>query len=192
MKNDPNGQSAGYLHFTVLVPLALFLFFLPWSLKWSNLFLLAAGGIFFGQYLFLYKEYGPFDRKRWGGLFSSVFVFYLLVPLSLLYTAYPGEAVKFLEYRAAMLFIPLMFFSGFRMNRRETEWVLAGLVAGVLLRVMWFYGLMAYGLASGRLGGNLTFSPVNALDPWLHSHRTYLSFYFLLALTAVVTSRHVR
>ena len=93
MKNDPNGQSAGYLHFTVLVPLALFLFFLPWSLKWSNLFLLAAGGIFFGQYLFLYKEYGPFDRKRWGGLFSSVFVFYLLVPLSLLYTAYPGEAV---------------------------------------------------------------------------------------------------
>lgn len=182
-----------YTHRAILAFLFLFLCFVPLSLSLSNLFMGLALGVFFLSYPFLRKNYDRVDKQGVILLFSSVFTIYLFVLLSLIYSFAPDETLKFVEYRLTFLLVPLLFFAGFRVSRKELELLMGGLVAGTLIHLLYMAGLAVFGVCTGVLSAdNLTYSPVKTLDPIFAAHRTYLSFYALFSLVIIVCSRSFR
>lgn len=180
-------------NFIIKILLFLFMMTLPVSLTLSNILLGTAVIIFFATYPFSYRFYGLPDKKNLKTLFISPFMIYLLVFISLFYTVNFTETVKFIEYRAALGFVPLMFFLGFRLSRREFETVVAGLIPGVFLIITYYFLLGIYGLNSGSIGvKDFTFSTLEDYDVPFLAHRTYISFYAFFSLIIVLFIRYIR
>ena len=173
--------------------LALFLFFIPWNTYLSNAMLGVALAVFAIGRIYFAGQYERPNGDRWKKLFSSVFVIYLFVIVSLLYTYSMPETLKFVEYRVSMLLVPLMFFFGFRLDRRRFELIMAGFVAGVLPKLL-YYGITGiYGVWTGLLEWNqLTYSSISSINSTLNDHRTYLAAYALLAMITVACSSRVK
>ncbi|MCC8089084.1 MAG: hypothetical protein LIO79_07465 [Rikenellaceae bacterium] len=192
---EHNNRKILYVWSNYIVKILLFLFMmlLPVSIKTSNFVLFTAVLLFFASYPFVYRFYGLPERRSLKELFSSPLVLYLFVLISFFYTVDTGETIKFMVYRASLGFVPLMFFLGFRLSRREFEAICAGIVPGVFLILTYYLLLGFYGIHRGVIGWNeLTFSTLeNYRVPFL-VHRTYISFYALFAMVVVLFSRYIR
>lgn len=178
-----------------LIKVLLFLFVatLPIYLKISNIFLGLAVVLFFITLPFTLPVYREHITPNWKKLFSSTLVLYLFVLISLIYSYDTSETMRFVEYRAAFAFFPLIFFLGFKLSRKEFELILSGLVPGVFVILLYYWGLGIYSIHDGLITWDqMSVDTLEEFDVPFKTHRTYLSFYALFSLVIVLFSKNVK
>lgn len=182
-----------WVNYLVKVMLFFFMMAIPISLTVSDVFLFGALGVFFLSYPFIRKEYDPPGRHERKMLLLSPFVLYLLVFVSFIYSSDPGAAFRYISVRLTFGLLPLMFFAGFRLTRREFEAIASGIVPGVFIMLLYYVVLGAYWLWTGVIDwSQVNVYTLDEVDLPLRFHRTYISLYILMALVAILFSRYIK